>query len=45
MQGQQNVKKWRAIGFQFYFKDYAIRRDQVNQDGLKLNGTYQLFLC
>ena len=22
--------------------EYAIRRDQVNQDGLKLNGTHQL---
>ena len=24
--------------------DYAIRRVQVNQDGLKLNGTHQLFV-
>jgi hypothetical protein len=24
--------------------EYAIRRVQVNQDGLKLNGTHQLFI-
>jgi len=24
--------------------EYAIRRDQVNQDGLKLNGTHQLLI-
>jgi hypothetical protein len=25
--------------------EYAIRRDQVNHDGLKLKGTYQLMVC
>jgi len=29
--------------FNFDF-EYAIRRDQVNQDGLKLNGTHQLLV-
>ena len=24
--------------------EYAIRRDQVNQDGLKLNGTHQILV-
>jgi hypothetical protein len=34
-----------AIAFQLYFIiEYAIRRVQVSQDGLKLNGTHQLLV-
>ena len=39
---KQGVAIWPLI-FNFV-SEYAIRRDQVKQDGLKLNGTYQLLV-